>query len=281
MRKFIFCAFGILFALQSHAATLPAGYTELEYIESTGTQWIDTGINQARFVHDIAFTTKNNKNLMGNSASAGWYWGQERSSNDDGYELASKHIYTNSRERRIVEYNNINQHNITLTANGRTVSHDTDTIIYTNYVLFRIYDSNTYYTNSKLYKFQAYNANDVLVRDMIPAKNASGVVGMYDMVSDQFFTNQGTGDFVAGPTVTIKIATTKYTEDAFAGLVATLNSAIDKVTNIVDDTVQQATEIGVLAETKQDRPDTDCPAGRKCLLIMGADNKPHWYLIQE
>ena len=79
----------------------------------------------------------------------------------------------------------------------------------------------------------------------------------------------------------IKIATTKYTEEAFAGLVTTLNEAIDKVTNIVNDTVQQATEIGVLAETKQDRPETDCPAGRKCLLIMGADNKPHWYLIQE
>ena len=82
-------------------------------------------------------------------------------------------------------------------------------------------------------------------------------------------------------TAQIKIATTKYTEDAFAGLMTTLNDAIDMVTNIVNDTVQQATEIGVLAETKQDRPTDDCPAGRKCLLIMGADNKPHWYLIQE
>ena len=79
----------------------------------------------------------------------------------------------------------------------------------------------------------------------------------------------------------ITIATTKYTEDAFANLVTTLESAINKVTNIVDTTVQQATEIGELAQTKQDRPETDCPAGRKCLLIMGADNKPHWYLIQE
>ena len=43
------------------------------------------------------------------------------------------------------------------------------------------------------------NNNGTLVRDFIPAKNASGVVGMYDTVSGQFFTNQGSGDFIAGP----------------------------------------------------------------------------------
>lgn len=40
--------------------------------------------------------------------------------------------------------------------------------------------------------------NGVLVRDLVPAKNASDVVGMYDLVSGQFFTNAGTGDFAAG-----------------------------------------------------------------------------------
>lgn len=36
---------------------------------------------------------------------------------------------------------------------------------------------------------------------LVPAKNAQGVVGMYDLVTDTFYTNQGTGDFVAGEEV--------------------------------------------------------------------------------
>ena len=37
----VVCMFAIM---PAHAATLPAGYTELEYIEGRGTQYIDTGI---------------------------------------------------------------------------------------------------------------------------------------------------------------------------------------------------------------------------------------------
>lgn len=40
----------------------------------------------------------------------------------------------------------------------------------------------------------------VMIVDYIPAKrNGDNVLGMYDLVSGQFFTNQGTGDFIAGP----------------------------------------------------------------------------------
>ena len=46
MRKLLLGLIGLLFAIPSWSATLPAGYTELEYIESTGIQYIDTGIKQ-------------------------------------------------------------------------------------------------------------------------------------------------------------------------------------------------------------------------------------------
>ena len=54
----VFCAFFI----PSAFATLPAGYTELEYIESTGTQYIDTGIktNNNLGIHiDFQYTVQN------------------------------------------------------------------------------------------------------------------------------------------------------------------------------------------------------------------------------
>ena len=42
----------------------------------------------------------------------------------------------------------------------------------------------------------------VLVRDFMPAiRNSDNVVGMYDTVSGTFFENQGTGTFVAGPVI--------------------------------------------------------------------------------
>ncbi|MBQ3933453.1 MAG: hypothetical protein II653_06835, partial [Lachnospiraceae bacterium] len=41
--------------------------------------------------------------------------------------------------------------------------------------------------------------NGVLVCNFIPCKNASNVIGMFDLVSGQFFTNAGTGNFIAGP----------------------------------------------------------------------------------
>ena len=46
-------------------------------------------------------------------------------------------------------------------------------------------------------QFKVWNG-DTLLMNLIPAKNSLNVVGMYDFVSNQFFTNQGTGTFVAG-----------------------------------------------------------------------------------
>jgi hypothetical protein len=54
----------------------------------------------------------------------------------------------------------------------------------------------------KVISFQIKNESGILIRDFIPAKrNSDNVLGMYDTVSGQFFTNAGTGEFVAGPEV--------------------------------------------------------------------------------
>ena len=49
--------------------------------------------------------------------------------------------------------------------------------------------------NVRRHGFRSY------VRDFVPAKNASGVVGMYDLVGGRFYENAGTGDFIAGDPV--------------------------------------------------------------------------------
>ena len=55
-------------------------------------------------------------------------------------------------------------------------------------------------SSAKLYNCSIYD-NGVLIRSFIPCKNASGTVGLYDSVNNQFYQNAGTGTFIAGPEI--------------------------------------------------------------------------------
>lgn len=62
-----------------------------------------------------------------------------------------------------------------------------------------------FYANTdigNIYLIQIWN-NDVLVRDLVPALDQTGVACMFDNVSAQFFYNadSNTGNFIAGPVV--------------------------------------------------------------------------------
>lgn len=50
------------------------------------------------------------------------------------------------------------------------------------------------------YSFKLYD-NGTLIHDFIPVLDPNGVACMYDTVSDEYFYNAGTGDFVAGPAI--------------------------------------------------------------------------------
>ena len=51
-------------------------------------------------------------------------------------------------------------------------------------------------------KYYKHIKNGTVVFNGIPAKRKSdNVVGLYDLVGDTFYTNSGTGDFIAGPEV--------------------------------------------------------------------------------
>lgn len=60
-----------------------------------------------------------------------------------------------------------------------------------------------WYFCGKVYYLQITEGMN-LVRNFIPARRDSdGVLGMYDTVTNTFFTNSGTGNFIAGPMVYI------------------------------------------------------------------------------
>ena len=175
---------------------LPKGYTKCEYIESTGTQYIDTGINQARFEHDIQFSDTTNRDLMGNSASGGQYWGANTAKTL--YEFSGANISLNPTIRRIVVYNNIDSKAISLSAEGIThINARTYASIPTTYFLLRCNNS-AYYCHAKIYSLKAYDESDNLIADYIPALDPSGRPCMYDTISKQPKYNNGTGEFLYG-----------------------------------------------------------------------------------
>ena len=51
-----------------------------------------------------------------------------------------------------------------------------------------------------MYSFRIYDGA-TLVRDFIPCKNTGGIIGLWDNVNSQFYTNAGTGAFIAGPEI--------------------------------------------------------------------------------
>ena len=58
----------------------------------------------------------------------------------------------------------------------------------------------TYYgqANFKMYFFRIYDVNGALVRDYVPAKNGSGVAGLWDRVNNAFWPSAGASQFIAG-----------------------------------------------------------------------------------
>ena len=83
---------------------------------------------------------------------------------------------------------------------------------------------------------------------------------------------------------TIKIATTAYNSARFSPVVTDLNSAVATIREIVTKTINQTAAIASLQADKQTRPEEQCPAGKKCLLVETEENGvivPHWFPIIE
>ena len=179
--------------------TLPSGYTQLAYLESTGTQYIDTGIVYARFVHDIQFTNQaSTGSLMGKSAGGGMYWGQARSGSA-GYEGPGGAIRNiDPTDRHIVEFGALAGQKTYLNIGDTTITGSTNASSST-YSLLGISGYEMYRCEAKLYDVKAYDENDALISHLIPVRrNSDGVLGMYDTVNNRFLVNAGSGTFVAG-----------------------------------------------------------------------------------
>ena len=177
-------------------------YTEIGYIETSGTQCIDTGfvLNQdSRVVMDYVSTDQSSNKHFGARASTsrknftfltsssgllrfGYGSEEESTKKDDG-------------KRHIVDMN------ANVCSLDGEVLHTFDAATFTCPYTMRlgaVYGAGKYYWGSvRIYSCQIYD-DGVLVRDLVPCINAEGEIGMWDKVNGVFYGNAGSGAFIAG-----------------------------------------------------------------------------------
>ena len=173
--------------------TVPAGYTELEYIQATGTQWINTGVTgHARWEFDIQFTNTTKRQLMGYWGSGDEYWGCQT---DGKYGLFAGQTIgvAGGRDTIVHDYQS---GAASLWVQNQTHTVDGTTNIGSNqYQLFNIMGAD-YTCYAKLWRCKCVQGGS-LIRDFVPAmRNSDGVIGLFDVVNNVFYTNAGSGYFL-------------------------------------------------------------------------------------
>ena len=189
-----------------HAVSrLPEGYTELEYIQSSGTQYIDTGFkpNQESRVVCTAYLTP--------QSVGAWLFGSRDSSGQNTFGfLTYQNNYrsdygTNQAQTIPATYQDPfevdKDENITF-INGEIAATSEVSTFQGSYSMSLFANNSggsiSGFSNSKLYSMQIYNGA-MLVRSFVPCTDPDGAVGLYDIANSQFYQNSGTGLFIAGP----------------------------------------------------------------------------------
>ena len=184
---------------------LPSGYRELLYVTAAGSQYIDTNltITQDHEIRSKFKPTTNSKYLYGalsngNTASVsayiqttGGYW----RFGDTGI---SKVVSLNSIHTSIQ-----NVSSVTIDDNPSAYSTIDDFETPVSLVVGTAHTATGTYSATgfvgDIYGVSVYNG-DTAVIDLVPCRRTSDdSIGFYDTVSDHFFENIGSGDFVAGP----------------------------------------------------------------------------------
>lgn len=185
---------------------LPNGYTQVEYIESSGTQYIDTGFkpNQdTRVMMDaeIAKASSGATYIISLGAYEPSAYYQLRITSANSYLTSDFGANTvNFSELSLPGRYAIDKNKNVCSVGDLSVT-NTDSTFQSESNMWLFGGTTTagghLYNSGKIYSCKIYD-NGVLIRDYVPCKNSSGTIGLYDLVNSVFYQNAGTGTFSAG-----------------------------------------------------------------------------------
>lgn len=182
---------------------------ELDYIESTGTQWIETGIiptANSVIISKMAFTTNPSgtsaEQINGVSYNGRCAWGYARS-------ITNSKFYVGIKEKNINTNVTLDDlpHTFTINMNGnwsidsKSGYVDSGSAMPTKTIwLFGRHTTSetpSPYLNGKIYFTQIFESEN-LVLDLVPVLDWDNTPCMYDKVTGELRYNQGTGEFLYG-----------------------------------------------------------------------------------
>ena len=209
---------------------LPADATRVEYLESSGTQWLNSGVNLCSndtVVADYepcASSLTSSRDLFGvykmgmtaryifiDKGSDPWTMRFDKAdgSNNATSTSPSPAVEATPGERRTVTMHIGSGTSSIISSSGETlysgtlngtISHNATSPlgIFTLNVSGTL--SKSYACAARIYSFRIYDKNDALRLDFVPC-TVNGDPAMYDRVSGNYLTNGGTGSFSTGATM--------------------------------------------------------------------------------
>ncbi len=186
-------------------------YTEIEYIESTGTQYIKTGIDsnsnldvylEFQITSDPSTFTRifgSRENWQKNAFSI-----QKLADKKLRIDYGSQNytdvdvISTNMRYIWRQEQNVLYINNTKVTEFSSTQFNGPELYLFNSNLIDSQYNFEKEFFTGRVFRLKISKANQTLL-DLIPVIDSNNTVCLYDKVSEKFYYNQGTGDFIAGP----------------------------------------------------------------------------------
>lgn len=185
---------------------LPTEYQQVEYLEATGTQYIDTGIYPV-LSDGLYAKLQYISGDLNNYRPFGGYNPGVAIDSVTGLRIWTLNNFSISPTNKMTDGN---IHTIQCSEDG-TWDYDGETVLASkpiqdqtgvtitlfkaNYIGGVLYGTGT----SRMYAFR-YFRNGETIRDFVPCyRKSDSVAGLYDVINDVFYTNAGSGTFTVGP----------------------------------------------------------------------------------
>ena len=202
-----------LMMLKKSGGGLPEGYTAVDYLQSSGTQWIEMGVapnqnTKAVLKIKINEFTRQGASLIGSRTDA--------NSNDQfftylDYIGGGRFLFRMDGQPQAISWTGLTTNKIyTVTLSGTEMKAELEdgTAVFsktfsvpdfTSTVTMALFKSKPFNNgfHGRIYSCKHYSG-DELIQDFVPCLDTEGVPCMFDLVSQKPFYNKGNGSFAWG-----------------------------------------------------------------------------------
>ena len=198
---------------------VPKGYTALDYLKSTGTQYIDTGFKTttgmvARFAAEWHGSSTSDCVIGSNSTLRNYALLRPEHGNWEfgfGNKILTAGSNYSANTKYMVQFSTISRNGYLEVNNERLITDNSaqNTPANINVLLFTSAMMESMACRANVYYTTIWDSAGKLVRDFVPVSKDNGdgtfTLGMYDVYNDVFYKNDGTDEFIPGETVNTAI----------------------------------------------------------------------------